>query len=100
MNTEEMNAFLGSVKVITEVRGEDERHLQEMLIHPGLPVLLGLMFGSRQALYATLSTLPLGDEDMRHRASVLQGKIQGVELLVQTVREQAVPSQSEESERS
>lgn len=96
MNSEEMNVLLNNVPVLAQVRGEDERHLQELLLHPGLPILLGLMFGSRQALYATLSTLPLGDEDMRHRASVLQGKIQGIELLVQTVREQAVPSSGEE----
>lgn len=100
MNSEEMEGFIGRVKVLTQAKGEDERHLQEMLIHPGLPVLLGLMFGSRQALYATLSTLPLGDEDMRHRASVLQGKIQGIELLVQTVREQAVPSNASEERTS
>lgn len=100
MNTEEMNSFLAKVPVLTEVRGEDERHLNELILHPGLPILLGLMFGSRQALYATLSTLPLGDEDMRHRASVLQGKIQGIELLVQTVREQAVPSSASDERKS
>lgn len=96
MNTEEMNLMLSKVKVLAELNDEEERNIQELILHPGLPVLLGLVFGSRQALYATLSTLPLGDEDMRHRASVIQGKIQGLELVIQTVREQAVGSSEDE----
>lgn len=100
MNKEEMDYFLSSVQVITQARDQDERNLQELIHHPGMPVFLGLLFGSRQALYATLSTLRLGDEDTRHRASVLQGKIQGLELTIETVREQAVPSEAEESERN
>ena len=100
MNTEEMDNFLGRLPVLSKVDSEDERNLQEFIHHPGLPVFLGLLLGSRQAFYATLSNLRLGDEDTRHRASVLQGKIQGIELTIQSVREQAVPSQAEESERS
>lgn len=100
MNTEEMDNFLGRVPVLSKVIDEDERNLQELIHHPGLPVFLGLLLGSRQALYATLSVLRLGDEDGRHRASVLQGKIQGIELTIQTVREQAVPSSAADSERS
>jgi len=62
----------------------------ELLGSKGLGVLLGLIFGSRQGLYAALSYQNMGDDNGRWRAGVLQGKIQGIELVIQTVRELAV----------
>lgn len=95
MNSREMESWLGRLPVLSELRGKDEQAVQEMLGSDGLTAILGLLLGSRQAFYATLSALPLGEETMRHRASVLQGKIQGIELVIQTVRELGVPVTSD-----
>lgn len=92
MNIEEMEQWLKRIPVLTAPRNpEEELNINELLLHPGLPILLGLLFGSRQAFYAQLSYQPLKDDDGSWRAAVLQGKIQGIELVVQTVKELAVP---------
>lgn len=91
MNSREMESWLSRIPHIVELRGEQERQIQEALGQPALTVLLGLIFATRQGLYAQLSGLPNGDPVMSHRVSVLQGKIQGLELVVQTVRELGVP---------
>lgn len=91
MNSREMEAFLARVPVLVEAKGDNERNINELLAHPGLPVLLGLILGARQGLYAQVSYLPNGDQVQSHRISVLQGKIQGLEMTIQTVRELAVP---------
>jgi hypothetical protein len=95
MNNREMEAWLAKIPVISKLDSEQERAIMETLGSPGLTALLGLLFGSRQALYAQVSYAPNGDPVMSHRVSVLQGKIQGLELVVQTVRELAVPSSGE-----
>lgn len=92
MNSKEMEAWLNRIPHIVELRGEPERALQEALGSPALTALLGLIYATRQGLYAQLSHLPNGDVTMSHRVSVLQGKIQGLEMVVQTVRELGVPS--------
>lgn len=90
MNSREMDAWLDKLPVLTAPRDSDEeRMLMELLGSKGLGVLLGLIFGSRQALYAILSYQNMGTEDGRWRAAVTQGKIQGIELVIQTVRELA-----------
>lgn len=92
MNNREMEAWLDRLPVLSKLTGEQEREVMELLGKPGLTALLGLVLGSRQALYAQVSYAPNGDPVMSHRVSVLQGKIQGLEMVVQTVRELAVPS--------
>lgn len=93
MNDREMEAWIKRIPVLTAPRNSDEQiALEELLVSKGLPVLLGLLFGSRQALYAQLSYAPMRDDDGVWRAAVLQGKIQGIELVIQTVKELAVPT--------
>lgn len=95
MNNREMEAWLGRLPVISKLDGEAERHVMELLGSPGLTAFLGLLLGTRQGLYAAISVLPNGDPVMSHRLSVLQGKIQGLELVINTVRELAVQSSGE-----
>lgn len=96
MNDREFDAWLHKIPVLTEPRTSDEEQaLQELIGGKGLTVLLGLLFGTRQALYASLSYQSMGKGDGRWRAAVTQGKIQGIELVVQTMRELAVPVSSE-----
>lgn len=98
MNNREMESWLSKLPVLSKLDGENERDVMELLGSPGLTALLGLVLGTRQALYAQVSYLPNGDPVMSHRLSVLQGKIQGLELVVQTVRELAVSSSGNENE--
>jgi len=96
MNDREMEAWLAKIPVLTEPRTLDEEHeLQMILGSKGLTVLLGLVLGARQAQFVLLSYQNMGSEDGRWRAAVTQGKIQGIELVIQTVRELAVSTKAD-----
>ena len=95
MNNREMENWLKTLPVLTEVKGEMEIALMEQLGGKALTGLLGLLLGARQAFYAQLSGINLGDRPHRHTAAVIQGKIQGIELVINTMRELAVRSSSE-----
>lgn len=96
MNKREVEAMLNNLPVLSSVPISAEADLQDLLAHPGLPTLLGLVLGSRQAFYATLSRLPLGTAEKSCVAAVIQGKIIGLETIIETVREQAVSSDADE----
>lgn len=92
MTREEVETFFGNCPVLTDVRsGQDVDAIQDLIKHPGFEVLVGLMFGARQGNYGMLSQVPLGTAADSCRASVLQGRIQGIELLMQTVVEHITP---------
>src|SRR5687768_12412068 len=66
--------------------------VQEVLKHPGLYHLWGLMLGSRQTHFMMLSEAPAGNLDQVRRLGVIQRTIKGIELFRQTVLEQTIAS--------
>jgi len=99
MNNREVEAWLARIPVLTRLPADSENEVMELIGHKGLAALIGLVFGERQGLYAQLSLYPLDDDAHRYRAAVLQGKIQGIESFINTVRECAVSSSGEEESR-
>lgn len=75
-----------------------EEAMQELLKHPAIPLLWGLMLGAKQALYRTLENLPLGNMAEVSFASVIQGKIKGIDMFYDTLLELSVPSPEQEQE--
>lgn len=76
---------------------KDQEAVEEVLKHKGFWLIYELMLGSRQAYYSSLSHAPIGNMSEVHRAAVIQGTIQGIELFAQTVVEQGVSSPESES---
>lgn len=98
MNTREFEAWLARIPVLTNLPTDDEREVMELLGGKGLTALLGLLLGERQGLYAQLSYHSLGNEEVRYRAAVTQGKIQGIERIIQTVRDLAVSDNTDNAD--
>jgi hypothetical protein len=93
MNRNELKAKLDNASVLTDVsESRDMEALQDLLKHPGLPILYGLMLGTRQAYYAALANAPLTNMETVAVAARTQGIISGIELFGNTLIEQAVPS--------
>lgn len=92
MNREETEAWLNRVPVLSEPSDEQAEALRALFGSVGLTTFLGLLLGARQALYAFMSNVPLGDAENDCAAAVVQGKIRGIELVFDTVREQSVES--------
>ena len=59
--------------------------VRELAGNEGFRIFLGLLLGSREAFYVQLARLPLNSADAAARASVIQGKIAGIDLARQTV---------------
>lgn len=97
MNKEELEKWLQSAKVLTEedvtsaMRGE----IEAVIGKAGLLHIIGLMLGAREAFYVQLSHTALGDPAQVARASVIQGKIQGVDLIRQTLLELHTPASAD-----
>lgn len=92
---EEVERWLKTVPVISEPSDEQAEALRGLFGSVGLTTLLGLLLGTRQGLYAFLSNQPLAGEGAA-AAAVTQGKIKGLELVIQTVREMAVSQSDDE----
>lgn len=92
MNREELDEFFNNCPVLTDVRsGADVDALHDLIKQPGFEVLVGLLFGARQGQYAALANSPLGTAAESCRASVIQGRISGIEMIMQTVVEHVTP---------
>lgn len=97
MNREEMETWLSEVPVLVEPQsGEDQMNLLDLMNQPGFKVLVGLLFGARQGAYAQLSQSPLGTAAQSCAASVIQGRISGIEMIFETVLEHSTPSGADE----
>ena len=86
-------AWLDTIHATDRLDREQSNALLSLLGDEGLKALIALMMGARQGLYVALSNQPLGTEDGRHRASVIQGQIAGIDLLPQTLLELVIPAQ-------
>lgn len=96
MNRKDTEAWLSRVPVISQPSDEQAEALRGLFGSVGLTTLLGLILGTRQALYAFMSNVPLGGPENDCAAAVVQGKIRGLELVFDTVREQAVSDETDE----
>lgn len=100
MNREELKAVLDNTPAYVDLPdSKATEQIQDLLKHPGLPHLWGLLLGARQAQYAALQYAPLGNMAEVARAAVIQGTITGIELFYNTVIEQSVPSRAGEQEQ-
>ena len=99
MNREDLKTALDEAPVIDLIQESKQNEaLQDLLRHPGLPLLWGLMQGSRQTQFQLLAKSPLTNAGDVSRASVIQGTIYGIELFYNTLLEQAVPAGNEQSQ--
>lgn len=97
MFREDLQAALESVPAYTVLPDSKATEaVQDLLKHPGLPHLWGLMQGARQARFQLLAHSPLTNMETVSRAAVIQGAISGIELFYSTLLEQAVPSPEKE----
>lgn len=81
-------AWLEGIEPIAEITSqEDVDAIKSLVGHEGFRLLCGLLLGSRAGLYVQLSHAPLGTSTDAARLSVTQGKIQGIELVRETVLE-------------
>jgi len=99
MRRDELIKMLDEAPVLTKLPDvESTSAFEELLKHPGLPLLWGLLLGSKQAHFAALSAAPLGNLEEVRRAGVLQGTIRGIDMIYQTLVEQSVPSQMDDTQ--
>lgn len=100
MNREELEQQFLDVVPLTELDNKQQAEAEEVLRHPGLKHIYGLMLGGRQALYAGLSNYPLTNMETVAAASVIQGRIKGIESFRDTLLELTVPSGDTQKEQS
>jgi hypothetical protein len=101
-STTAIQAWLDEVEVKTDVAllTQQEMHdALELIGHPGMKVLLGLMIGSRQGCYVRLANAGLSNTAEAIAAAVIQGTIRGIDMLPNTLLELAVPAQAGEQEQ-
>lgn len=97
MNRDDLKAALDSSAALTDLPDSKATEaLQDLLKHPGLPLLWGLLLGARQTQFQLLAQTRLHNAETVSRASVIQGTIIGIELFYSTLLEQAVPSPAPE----
>jgi hypothetical protein len=75
-----------------------EESMADLLKHPALPLLWGLMLGAKQAQYVGLANMPMGNMAEVARAAVIQGTIKGIDMFYDTLLELSVPSSEQEQE--
>lgn len=83
----DVQAWLDKAEAISELTKEQREQVETLLGSSAMLTLLGLMLGARQALLVGLSRIPIINNEAVATASVIQGKIQGIDLLPQTLLE-------------
>lgn len=96
MKREEVQTFLDSIPLLTELTTSQQSEFWQAVNHPGFRHLLGLLLATRQGLYVQLSKVPLSDPLY---ASVLQGRISAVETISELVLEQGIENPAPADER-
>lgn len=88
---EEVIRWFESLPVLADVKlGVDRQALLDLAGHHGFGVFIGLMMGARQAFYTQLAALPISNMESAARASVIQGRVQGIDLIRETLLEQFI----------
>lgn len=86
-NQRQVQELLDGVDFIGErpLFAHEQEAIESLLGHPGLPVLLGTLLGTRQGCYVQIAAMPLVSEASRYQAAVLQGTIKGIDLVSQSL---------------
>jgi hypothetical protein len=93
MISQDLKNILDTAPVLTEIEDSKQREqIEDLLKHPALPLIWGLMLGSKQGQLALLQHAPLGNMAEVSRAAVIQGTTKGIELFYHTLLELSVPS--------
>ena len=85
MNQREVMNILEDIPLRTELTSAEAAEVALALSHPGFKHIIGLMLGARQAQYVMLTNVGLGTAERSCQASVIQGKIQGLDSLRETI---------------
>lgn len=100
MKRAELEDTFSSVPVLTTLDSKQQSEVEDLLKHPGLRHVYGLMLGSRQAQYVLLAHSPLGNAGDVSRAARIQGTILGIEFFRDTLLEQTVPDGNSTEEQN
>ncbi len=92
MDQQTLLSDLERTSVLTSLDSKQQSEVEEVLKHPGLRHIYGLLLGSRQAYYAALSRMPLTNMETVSKAAVIQGTISGIELFRDTLLTLTVPT--------
>jgi exonuclease VII large subunit len=82
---ENAQQLLESLDPLATLTGRQEDAIKKLLDDEGFKLLVRYMLSEAQGYRVTLSYLNLEDTQMRQQATVIQGKIQGIERLRETV---------------
>lgn len=93
-NQRAVQAWLDTIEAKAGLNSQEQDELLRLFAEPGLPHLISLMMGARQALYAQLANQPLSSAEAVARASVIQGQIKGIDMLPETLLEMVPPAQA------
>lgn len=96
MEKDDLENWLNNLPVLTTVGDKARDEFKALLGGDAMTAFLGLLLGTRQGYYAQLSNYPLGNAESSCRASVIQGHIKGIDMVIDTVRELAQSPKSEE----
>lgn len=92
MDAQQLKDRLDNCPILTEVPdSKAQEALERILTDEGFFILYGLLLGTRQTHFASLSQAPLGSMAEVSRAAVIQGRIQGIEFLYSTAIEVVSP---------
>lgn len=91
MQQKELMDMLEPVVPLVMLNGVQQQEAEATLKSPGFRHIYGLMLGSRQAFYASLSNARLGNAEQVTAAARIQGIISGIELFRDTVVSLTVP---------
>lgn len=102
MKQKDLEAWLESAVPMdgTEITALKQAEIEQILGHPGLLSIVGLMLGARMTAYTQLAAISLHDGQQVARASVIQGTIRGIDLLRATLLERGTPADAEEGARA
>lgn len=81
-------------KAVDELTSQEMDALRSLLGHPGMTAFLSVLLTAQLAQYKMLGHLPLGTPEEAARASVTQGTIKGIEMVMQTLLELASADQA------
>jgi len=95
MNQADVVQVFSEVTLKTALDSAELGKIEDMLKHPGFKLYAGLLLGSRQALLMALANTPLGTAEKSAQASVLQGKVHGLDLALETIVELFTPAEKD-----
>lgn len=100
MNQRELQEKLDSVECLTFLDTKQQGEVEDLLEHPGLMHVLGLLAGARQAQLLQLSHMNLASEAGRYQTAVIQGQTKALDLVAQTLLELVPAAEATEQKRN